>query len=327
MEITERSQGETLETIYFGGGTPSLLSTEQLKQILDCLKNSFQIANNCEITLETNPGTVTKEKLKAMKELGINRLSLGVQTFDPALIAKLARGHNVEDAIESLGWAFEAGFANISLDLIYGLPKQSIESWKETIDQALKQPIQHISCYSLAIEEGTPFKKIYVSSSNELLPQETELATMYETLQTKLTEKGFKQYEVSNFAKPGFESRHNKAYWENKEFYGFGVSAHEFIAGKRRAHSRSLEAYLNNPLEQEELDCNPQIEELMLALRTAEGLDLVKYQSKFETVLYKTYKEFIDKCIQENLLTLENNYLKLTPKGFLLSNEIIARLI
>ena len=326
-EIASRAEGEYLETIYLGGGTPSILPINNLEQILACLHKYFKIDPKAEITLELNPGTADQNKLKQIKALGINRLSVGVQTFEPELLRKLARGHTIKDALNILNWSKDIGFENISLDLIYGLPSQTLEDWQKTIETALKQGNQHISCYALAIEAGTPFAKIYQNNQNSNLPCEDVLGQMYEILQSTLLRAGFEQYEVSNFAQKGFESRHNMVYWQNEEFYGFGVSAHEFKAGQRKAHGRNLEQYLANPLEQEILDCNPALEELMLKLRTRQGLDLQNYQQKYQKNILKENYKFLQTAAQKGLVQFDKNFLKITPSGFLLSNEIIAKLI
>lgn len=327
-EIACRADGSFVRTIYLGGGTPSILPLKNLKQIFAHLNKYFELfLNQAEITLELNPGTVDKAKLAEIKNLGINRLSIGVQTFEPTLLSKLARGHTVEQAFEVLQWAKEIGFNNISLDLIYGLPQQTIADWEETINITLDQPVQHISCYALTIEEGTPFKKIYNDSSHPLLPSEDRLVQMYETLQNKLGQAGFEQYEVSNFAKAGFESKHNLTYWHNKKFYGFGVSAHEFMNGQRKAHTKSLEEYLSNPTEQIILDCNLPLEELMLALRTKYGLNLQKYQKKYQKDIIKNNFDFLSQAAQKGFIEFDKKFLKITSKGFLLSNEIIAKLV
>jgi oxygen-independent coproporphyrinogen-3 oxidase len=334
LEIKDRSHGEYIQTIYFGGGTPSILSSDQLSRIMQTLKENFQVSHQAEITLETNPGTVDLEKLKSIRQLGFNRLSIGVQTFDSELLQKLARGHNKEDALKTLSWAKEAGFENISLDLIFGLPGQSMSSWEDTIDQALSEQIQHISCYALTIEEGTPFHKMYSNSNhthtnsakNSVIPSEEITVQMYEKLQVKLLEKGFEQYEVSNFAKTGFQSKHNLTYWRNEEFYGYGVSAHEFIKGERKSHNRNLEEYIQNPHSQIILDCNPALEELMLKLRTNEGLNLIEYQKKFDINLLTQKEKQIKQFQEAELIILSENNLKLTSKGFILSTYLIGEL-
>lgn len=325
-EIAKRAQGEQLETIYFGGGTPSILPLFLLKKLFERLHSSFAISQQTEITLEVNPGTVNEEKLLAFKSLGINRLSLGVQSFDQNLLRKLARLHSGEDAINLIQVAQHAGFDNLSLDLIYGLPKQTVDQWTNTLDQALELNIPHISCYSLTIEENTPFKKIYADSSHPELPTEDNLCAMYEILQQKAKAKGFIQYEVSNFAKAGFQSRHNLTYWRNQEFYGFGVSAHEFRQGKRLAHSRDLNAYINNPLEQTELDCDLALEEIMLRLRLREGIDLDDYKIRFGIDVWERKQDLLEDYLKQGLIELNGKQLNLTETGFLLSTHLIAQL-
>lgn len=323
---------EELNSIYFGGGTPSILPLEMLEQIFQTLHKNFVIHQNTEITLETNPGTVDESKLIEFKRLGVNRLSIGIQTFDLQILQKLARGHTLEDSLETISLARKTGFSNISVDLIFGLPKQTLSSWEDTMAQALKLPIQHISCYSLAIEEGTPFHKFYQSrdsSSHPDLPSEELVCDMYDLMCSKFNSEGFNQYEVSNFAKIGFESKHNLTYWRNREFYGFGVAAHEYNGGKRRAHSRDLEAYLKDPLRQEELDCDPKIEDLMLSLRLKEGIDLERYKSVYGIDLIKEKRDKVEVYKNKGLIevNLETKMLNLSQKGFLMSTQIISDLI
>jgi oxygen-independent coproporphyrinogen III oxidase len=326
-EINERANGGEIETVYLGGGTPSILPLSGLEQIIKTIEQNFKIAQNAEVTLETNPGTVSKNKLQEIKKLGFNRLSVGVQTFDERALAKLARGHNLQDAIDTLRWATEAGFDNISLDLIYGLPGQTIQSWQATIQMALAQQITHISCYSLAIEEGTPYKKLYENLNHPSLPPEEDLVQMYENLQAQSSVAGFEQYEVSNFAKAGFQSRHNLTYWQNQEFYGFGVAAHEFMRGQRKSHDRDLKAYIDDPIKQTLNECDPALEELMLRLRTKAGIDLQNYWQKFGINILEDKKHFIADYQNAGLIHLNGSNLNLTQKGFLLSTQIIANLI
>ncbi len=326
-EIENRSSGEDIETIYFGGGTPSILPVDLIAKILKQLRKNFKVRSDVEITLETNPGTVDKLKLANLRELGVNRLSIGVQTFSESLIKKLARGHTVKEALDTIHWAQELGFENINLDLIYGLPKQSFVDWQKTIDKAFEQGINHISCYSLTIEENTPFHNIYGNSNHPDLPDEDLLFEMYEELQRYCLKKGFNQYEVSNFAKPGFESKHNLTYWRNQEFYGFGVSAHEYIQGQRKAHTRDLQNYLEASFGQETLDCNPQLEELMLKLRLKEGLNLKEYKSRFGIDLIQDKGDLLTEYIEKGLISINKDNCNLTYKGFLLSTQIISQLI
>ncbi|HEY9886228.1 MAG TPA: coproporphyrinogen-III oxidase family protein, partial [Vampirovibrionales bacterium] len=257
----------------------------------------------------------------------INRLSLGVQTFEAKLNEKLARGHNVEEALEIIELAKSVGFENLSIDLIYGLPKQTMQDWQNTLKIAFSQNIQHISVYSLAIEEGTPYKAIYKSEAHPLLPQEDALADMYSFLQEEALKKGFRHYEVSNYAKPGYESQHNLNYWQNEAFYGFGVSAHQFVNGKRQANTKNLNEYIQNPIAKTELDCNPEIEELMLKLRTSSGINLEEYKSKFQVDIAENKKEIIAKMQSEGLVQQKGSKLKITNKGFILSTQIISQLL
>jgi oxygen-independent coproporphyrinogen-3 oxidase len=327
-EISTRSNHQKLSSIYLGGGTPSILPAVLTQRLFKTITDSFELNEDVEITIEVNPGSVDKDKLRAYTNLGINRLSLGVQSFNETLLRKLARGHNLDDVYRTLEDAQSVGFNNISLDLIYGLPHQSFADWEDTLKKALDLPIKHISIYALAIEEGTPFKRLYGSLENKnVFANDEELERMYLHIVEKTIEKGFNHYEVSNFARPGYESKHNLTYWTLGEYFGFGVSAHEFMDGRRKAHSRNLQEYLLNPLNLAEQDCNLPLEEIMLSLRLRDGLNLEKYKINHGRDLLQEKADKINRWIELGLVELDKEKLILTTKGFLVSNEIISQLI
>ena len=338
-----------IKTIFFGGGTPSVHSRAELEQIFSKLKQWFKILNSAEITLEANPGTIDRAKLEQFIELGINRISFGAQSFDPDLLEKLGRGHSVEDSIrfasvlnrhckeerrsnpvdqQSLSTGLlhcvrnDGRLASWSLDLIYGLPGQSLESWQQSLEQALEFSPPHISAYCLSIEANTPYGKIYGDSSHQDLPQETKLIEMYELANEKFKAAGLERYEISNWAKPGHEARHNLVYWRGQEYFAFGLSAHGYIDSLRYANTREFEQYLAGIFEQESSKIGTQEkleEKILLGLRLAEGLSL--------------NQELNAAINQAKLQELKNtgfiegqNLIKLSDKAQLVSNRVIAEL-
>ncbi|NCQ19431.1 MAG: radical SAM family heme chaperone HemW, partial [Ignavibacteria bacterium] len=244
------SAGRKFTTIFFGGGTPSLLAPHEIEEIIFQLKNNFTVSKDAEITLETNPGTVDKEKLKDFLKAGINRISIGIQTFDDEELKFLTRIHNKQTAIETVWLAKEVGFKNISLDLIFNLPKQTKEKWMLNLQTAIALPITHLSAYSLILERGTILNKL-VLDKKVVLQDEDYDAELHEMTIEFLNRNNFVQYEVSNFALKGFECRHNLAYWQYKNYLGFGTSAHSFVNGKRWWNYSPLKFYVDSVTQKE----------------------------------------------------------------------------
>lgn len=320
-EITENYKGEDLETIYFGGGTPSLVPTELLEQVL----NLFCYDNNTEITIEVNPDSVNLDYLKQLKEIGFNRISIGSQTFDDNILKLIGRRHNSKQIFDAINYAKSAGFKNISVDLIYGLPTQTMEGLKIDIENFISLDIQHISTYGLKIEENSYFGSHYPSD----LPDDDTQADMYLMLCEILEKEGFRRYEVSNFSKEGFESRHNLNYWNNAEYYGFGVAAHGYINGIRYSNPCSIEKYIENPClrktkktltAQEKLE-----EEIFLGFRKRSGINIEQINAKFSIDFKNKYKKILEKYV---------DYIEKTPNGYtlningvLLSNVILSEFI
>ncbi len=316
-----------IKTVYFGGGTPSVLNIKYLQEIFNAVKSDFELNNNCEITIEINPATVDFEYLKGLRKIGFNRLSIGVQSFDDKSLKILGRAHNSEDALNTVENALTSGFKNISIDLIYGLSNQTLEQWKETLMKALSLNINHISLYGLKIEEGTAF----YTETPENLPDDERCAKMYRTAVDIITESGFEHYEISNFAKKGFESKHNLTYWNNQEYFGFGLGAHGYIGEVRYSNTADIENYLNNEYKidfHEQLSSQKIIEEaIFLGLRLRQGIDLEKFKKLYDFDLLENHKKTIEKYIDYGFMTLDNGYLKLTIDGVLLSNSILADFI
>ncbi len=324
---TGRVSASHIDTIYFGGGTPSLLEPEQIERILNAVTSVFSVAESAEITMEMNPATVTPEKLDAFRKLGINRASFGVQTFNERDLKLLARGHDADDARQTYRMLREAGFANISFDLIAGLPGQTIEDWSRNLDEAIAMEPEHLSLYLLEIHEGTPLAEQV--RSGRRTPIDDELAAeMYEMMLDRLAAAGYEQYEISNFAKPGFESRHNTKYWRLDPVYGFGVSAHSFDGRERYANERDTAKYVSSIEEEGSAEVFREIvnigsETAFLGLRLNEGVDIEAYERRFGAELSLKSSELIERGLVESA----DGRLRLTRKGMLFSNEVFAEFV
>jgi oxygen-independent coproporphyrinogen-3 oxidase len=236
------SSGKPLETVFFGGGTPSLLAVEQLHQILVTLDQRFGIVADAEISMEADPGTFDLEQIQGYRSAGVNRVSLGVQAFQPELLAACGRSHTVPEISTAIDWIRQAGFTNISLDLISGLPYQTLEHWQDSLEKAIALAPTHLSCYDLTIESVTPFGRQYQPGVSPL-PSDATTAEMYRMAQRMLTAAGYEHYEISNYARPGYQCRHNRVYWENRPFYGFGMGATSYVGGERVARPRKTGEY------------------------------------------------------------------------------------
>ncbi len=318
---------DLIDTIYFGGGTPSLLEPKHVETILDSVFSVFSVAEHSEITMEMNPATVTPAKLNEFKKLGVNRASFGVQTFNERDLKLLARGHDANDARQTYRMLREAGFANISFDLIAGLPGQTMDDWEANLDQAIEMSPEHISLYLLEIHESTPLAEQVRSGRRK--PIEDELAAeMYELMLDRLAEVGYEQYEISNFAKPGYGSRHNTKYWLLEPVYGFGVSAHSFDGIERYANERNTAKYvelIENTVTAEitRESVNISSETAFLGLRLTDGIEIDKYEARFDIDLSKKTTEIADQGLVEAI----NGRLRLTRKGMLFSNEVFREFI
>lgn len=318
-----------VDTVYFGGGTPSLLTVEQTKKILKTVDGKFSIESNAEITMEMNPATLTLEKAREFRALGINRASFGAQTFDDDELKRLGRRHTADDVRKTIDLLREADFANVSFDLIAGLPRQTVRDWEYNLDEALKLKPEHISLYLLEIHEGTPLAK-HIAEGKQPVPDEDLASEMYEMLVQKCATAGYEQYEISNFSLPGFESRHNSKYWTLHPVYGFGCSAHSFDgANKRWANERDTLRYVEmvetvKTAVVETTEINPASEFVFLGLRMMRGVDLNEYQKRFGTDLLAEYKEELQDLFAAELLEVVENHLRLTKRGALFSNEVFA---
>lgn len=324
----------TVDTIYFGGGTPSLLSSQQLEKILNSIHKKFSVEEKIEFTLEMNPATVSLEKLLDFKSLGVNRASFGIQTFNDKALKLLARGHSADDARKTFELLKKAKFENISFDLIAGLPAQTLKDWEKNLDEALKLNPEHLSLYLLEIHEGTPLAE-QIRSKRQPAPDEDLAAEMYKMMLEKTAAKGFEQYEISNFARAGRESKHNLKYWRCEPVFAFGVSAHSFDGKRRWANERDTNQYVaaieNNKspvAEITELDKKQLSAEFaFLRLRLAKGLNLEKYEKIFGINLREELREDLARLEEANLIQFDEKFLKLTWKGMLYSNEVFSLLV
>jgi len=322
-EIKSRYKNDKLKTLYIGGGTPSLLESYDIEKIINC----FNFQKEAEITLEVNPETAEKEKFNAFKNLGINRISLGVQTFHDKLLNIIGRCHSESDILRAINTIKAAEFKNINIDLIYGLPSQTIDLLKSDIEKALHLDIQHISTYGLKIEPDSFFWDNPPSD----LPDDEQQANMFLYLCKTLKENNFNHYEISNFSKQGYESNHNCAYWENKNYYGFGLNAAGYEDNIRYKNTSDFNTYINSPFKREEENILSKQEimenEIFLALRLKEGININSFNEKFNINFEEKYKKILEKYTKLNLLLKTDGKIKLTEQGILLSNEIMSEFI
>lgn len=323
--------GQNIDTIYFGGGTPSLLRPPQVERILTAVYDRFFVDRGSEVTMEMNPATVTPDSLNAYKRLGVNRASFGVQTFNDRALRLLARGHDANDARQTYQMLRDAGFENVSFDLIAGLPGQRLDEWKRNLDEAIGLSPEHLSLYLLEVHEGTPLAE-QVRSGRQPKPDDDLAGEMYTAMCERLTAAGFEQYEISNFAKPGFESRHNTKYWRLDPVYGFGVSAHSFDGRERYANERHTNRYLElvesaRSAEVLRQPTEEMSEFLFLGLRMNEGIDAADFEKRFKVRFAERYCLEITELKGLGLMSDSGGAIRLTDRGRLYSNEVFARFI
>lgn len=322
-EIEYYYQKEPLKTLYFGGGTPSLMEIKDLKRIVEC----FNFDKNAEITIEINPETVDNHYLSQLYKMGFNRLSTGVQTFDDKILKNIGRIHSSKKALNAVKQAQKAGFKNISVDFIYGLPEQTIGGFINDLKMALTLNIQHISLYGLKIEEGCVFYKF----PPPYIADDDVQADMYLAAIEILEQNGFNHYEISNFARKGFESKHNLNYWNDEHYYGFGAAAHGYIDGTRYANYRGIKGYSEKFTEKEfveKIGREKQLEEMIfLGFRKSEGIDVKKINKVFLIDFEKEYEYIIKKYLNTGHLIKTQNGYRLSNEGFLISNIILSDFI
>ncbi|WP_101844338.1 radical SAM family heme chaperone HemW [Halobacillus sp. Marseille-P3879] len=323
-----------VKTIFVGGGTPTALTAPQLKKLLMMIENHFQVEKCEEYTFEANPGDLDLEKVKMLKAYGVNRISLGVQVFDDEMLEKIGRIHKVQDVYTNVSRLLSEGLTNISIDLMYALPGQSVKDFETTIDEALEFDLPHYSSYSLQIEPKTIFYQRYKKGTLVKPPEEDE-AEMYELLQSKLKVHGVRQYEISNFAKPGYESKHNLTYWNNEYYFGIGAGAHGYLPGVRTINIRPLPAYVKQAtangrpiLHKEPVGLKEQMEEEMfLGLRKVEGVSSARFEEKYGRPIHAVFTTALPQLKERGLLKEESGYLHLTERGQLLGNEVFQEFL
>ena len=321
----------TVTTIYFGGGTPSILYPEYIKNILQEIESSFEILDDAEITIEINPGTVNEEKLKKYKEYGINRLSIGLQSANDKILKKIGRIHDYKQFEETFFYARKCGFKNINVDLMIGLPTQTIEDVKQTLEKIIQKNPEHISVYSLIIEEGTIIEKLINENKLQLPDEETE-RIMYWTVVNELKENGYNQYEISNFSKKTHESKHNTNCWKQKQYIGLGTSAHSYLNKKRYSNTNNIEEYIKNiqenniskniTIHEEQTEESTMNEYMLLGLRMVQGININEFKQKFKTDPTIKYKKILEKLQKENLIQITKTSIKLTKQGIDFGNIV-----
>jgi len=318
-----------LETIFVGGGTPTSLNEKQLYQFCESINRNLPKHETIEFTFEANPGDLTAGKLEILKEAGVNRISLGVQTFNEELLQKIGRVHKAKDVYQTIDNAKSLGFENISIDLIFSLPSQTLSDFKETLKEAFSLDITHYSAYSLIIEPKTVFYNL-LKKGKLPTPGEDVEAAMYELLMEEMEKHGFNQYEISNFSKPGYESRHNLTYWNNDSYYGFGAGAHSYLNGIRRSNIGPLKRYMeqiNNGIlpvmeEHQTSKIEQMEEEMFLGLRKTAGVFIPHFIEKFAKDPLQLFEKEISELTAKQWLDVGKNHIFLTKKGRLLGNEV-----
>lgn len=317
--------------MFFGGGTPTVLSVDCLERVLEAVRSSFTVCDEAEISLEANPGTVSADDLSRLRRIGFNRISFGVQSFDDKVLSIAGRIHTCRDALEGIAMARSAGFRNISLDLMYGLPAQTLLSWKESCETAILSGVPHISSYGLKLEEGTPLAAMVEAGEMHLPDEETEEA-MYDFMTSFFPSNGYLRYEISNFARAGHECRHNLGYWRFRPYAGFGAAAHSFAGGERRANIDDIDAYIKalrhsgSPVGfSEKTGIQTQMAEFVfLGLRTSAGVRKADFSRLFSSDFDAVFGAVTGKLEQEGLVELLSDSVQLTGRGMKLSNQVFA---
>jgi len=330
----EFAKGYKVSTVFLGGGTPSILSGEQIERILGAVSDVFMMDKHAEITLETNPGTVTEEKLRSYKKAGINRLSIGLQSVKNENLKLLGRIHTYEEFLQSYELARQEGFKNISVDLISSLPGQTLEFWKEELQEIVRLNPEHVSVYQLILEEGTPFYETYADHP-ELLPDEEVSREIYLSTGRILSEAGYEQYEISNYAKPGQESRHNLKYWDRADYLGLGLGAASMVRNIRMTNTRDLKTYLGHcsqPKTMREdvqfLEEPRQMEEFMfLGLRKTRGVSRKEFHRVFGRDMDMVYEKTLAKCLENGMLKEQKDRVFLSEEGVLVSNLVLSEFL
>lgn len=316
-------------TLFFGGGTPTTYAPAVIGSLIDRVRTRFALPSDAEITAEANPDPGLAGQLEALRDAGVNRLSIGVQSFEPAELRILGRRHTAADVAGAVHAARAAGFTNLSVDLIFGAPGQAEASWAASLDAAVGLGVEHVSCYGLTIEEGTPYATWFARDPAAFASESRE-AAMYALAIERLRAAGFEHYEISNWARPGFRSQHNAIYWANDSYLGLGVGAASYLGGVRSTHTRDLDAYSQAALggdpipgESERLEGPKQAgEAIMLALRTAEGVDVDAFRERYGIDINERYREVVDDLVAAGVLSADATQLRLTERGRFVANDV-----
>ena len=331
-ETAPLAQDFPVDTIYIGGGTPSYYGAKRLKELLGVIRKLYKVEKDAEVTVECNPDSVDVKSLKILRKAGVNRLSMGMQSANACELERIHRIHTPQQVNEAATAARKASFTNLSLDLIYGLPGQTMDSWKATVEHALSLIPQHLSCYGLKVEEGTPLSARV--AQGEVLPDDDQQADLYLWTVGRLERAGYPQYEISNFAKPGFASRHNLRYWLTQPYIGFGPGAHSDFGGRRYSFVRDLDAYIQGVLQGGDIIDESEIipkrercgEYLMLRLRTVQGINEQEYRSTY-FMDFAPLQARLEQFRAQGWAEQTDGRWHFTPKGFLLSNQLIGDLL
>lgn len=327
-----------INTIYIGGGTPSFIDSKHIVYIINAIKESFNVKENAEITIEVNPGTVTKNKLEDYIKCGINRISIGLQTTNNELLKQIGRIHTYEQFLETYNLIRMVGFNNINVDLMLALPNQTIKDLEDSLNKVIMLKPEHISVYSLILEEKTKLYDLVESGKLELLDESIE-RNMYWKVKNILEQNGYKHYEISNFAKQGYESKHNLNCWNQEEYLGMGLAAHSYLNNKRYSNTENLEQYINKLLEkegtkndivtihEEQTLEDKQKEYMLLGLRKIEGIKISDFKNKFVQNPIYIFRKELDKLVKEDLIQVEDNNIKLTKKGLDLANLVFEEFV
>ncbi|TQR10604.1 radical SAM family heme chaperone HemW [Psychrobacillus soli] len=319
----------SVETIFIGGGTPTSLSVKQLERLLALIHTHIPMDSLVEFTSEANPDELTLEKMQLMRKFGVNRLSMGVQTFDQELLQVLGRTHSNDHVYKVIEYAKQTNFPSISIDLMYGLPNQTMDQWKASLKEAFRLNIPHISAYSLLVEPKTIFYNL-LSKGKLTLPGEDLEAEMYSYLMDEMKRNGYAQYEISNFAYKGIESKHNLLYWDNDEYIGLGAGAHGYVNSVRYSNHGPLKKYMHTievdekpiMMQKEVSQVEKMEEEMFLGLRKNEGVSLARFEQRYGQALQGVYGKEIDELLEKELVSIENNFIKLTKRGRFVGNEV-----
>lgn len=320
-----------LSTIYIGGGTPSILEIKEIEKIIDTIKKEFTISKSAEITIEVNPGTVSKNKLETYQRIGINRISIGLQSTNNEILKQIGRIHTYEQFLATYQMAREVGFQNCNVDLMLALPRQTIEILEESLEKVIALQPEHISVYSLILEENTPMFQEY-QYHEVIFPNEEKERNMYWRVKEILEEKGYQHYEISNFAKPGYESKHNVNCWNQEEYIGIGLAAHSYYQKTRYSNTTNLVKYIENiqkgfwkknrQIQEEQTKEEQQREYMLLGLRKLEGVSIIDFKNKFFQNPIDLYNKEVEKLVRQELIQIRKQQIQLTQKGLDFANLV-----